>query len=117
MRIPPRPLFLAALLLAAACSDAGSPVAPREGDTTRPVAAPEDVLTVLTCTVDVRAGTEVCAPEQPGTGDALGGLVVLGTIFFRRDRHVRTPAALARRRLIASLFWRVHRARLAPKLA
>lgn len=68
-------LFLASLLLAAACSDAGDSLGPNLAEPD-PASSPADALAVLTCRVDVRAGTEVCAPGQPGVGGALGAIAI-----------------------------------------
>jgi hypothetical protein len=97
MTIPTRPLFLAGLLLAAACSDAGTPVAAGDRGAS-PVAAPDDVLAVLTCSVDVRAGTEMCAPARPETGGAPGALIAIGNatyITLTTTNVVSTPTALS----------------------
>jgi hypothetical protein len=66
--------------VAVSCSDAGNPVAPGGPEQPEPAFVPENVLAVMTCTVDVRAGTETCGPPQPDAGDALFGLVAIGTV-------------------------------------
>lgn len=108
MTIPIRPLFLAGLLMAAACSDAGTPVAPGDRALTRPAAAPDEVLAVLTCTVDVRAGTELCRPTQPETGGALGALVALGSgayVSLTTTNTVSTPTSLSYDRSLTNHIW------------
>jgi hypothetical protein len=80
MSFSTRPLFLVGLLLAAACSDAGTPVDAVDRDRGQPVSVPENVLAVLTCAVDLRAGTETCAPAHPETGGARGGLIAIGDV-------------------------------------
>src|SRR5687768_16102443 len=76
MPIPKRPLFLAGLLLAAACSDDGSPVAADgAGEAARPESAPAAGIEVA-CTVDEVAGRVSCTPASAQTGDALGAISI-----------------------------------------
>ena len=68
------------LILAAGCTDAGTPLTPR----VKP--APEPVLQALDCSVDLREGAMACKGAEPGTGSALGaGGVILGgqNVFVR----------------------------------
>jgi hypothetical protein len=72
------PLLLASLLLAAACSDAGTPVFPTTSDAAGPEFAFTNVLQALACTVDEVADTFSCAPAPVGTGRALGAITIGG---------------------------------------
>jgi hypothetical protein len=108
MTIHRRPLFLAGLLLAAACSDAGTPTAVGDHDSTQPGGAQDNVLAVFTCTVDVRAGTETCGPAQPGTGDAVGTLVQIGNanqVSLTTTNVVSTPTSLSHDRAVSNHVW------------
>jgi hypothetical protein len=78
MSFSTRPLFLASLVLAAACSDAGTPVFPTTGDAAGPEFAFTNVLQALECTVDEVANTFSCAPAPVGTGSALGAITIGG---------------------------------------
>ena len=82
MKFRRRALFLAGLLAAVSCSDAGNPLTPGEP---RTPLRPDDALQTLRCTADVRAGTVSCAVPSP-TGDA-SGLLVGG-----QNLHVRMTA-------------------------
>lgn len=75
-----RALFLAGLFVAVSCSDAGNPLDP--GGPQQPEPDAEGVLAVLTCTVDVRAGTETCGPAQPNAGDGLADLIVVSNAAY-----------------------------------
>jgi hypothetical protein len=81
MSLRRRALFLAGLLAAVSCSDAGDPLgvdAPRP-----PAAEPGNSLQALDCTVDVRQGSVRCESAQPGTG-AASGIIVGGQNQFVR---------------------------------
>lgn len=93
MSFSPRLLFLAGLLLAAACSDAGTPVAAGAGDAAGPEFA-STIVQALTCTVDEVADTFSCAPASVGTGSALGA-VNIGNgnayVVLTRSNEISTP--------------------------
>jgi hypothetical protein len=100
-----RALFLAGLFVAVSCSDAGNPMGP-EGPEARPDA--EDVLAVLTCTVDVRAGTETCKPDQPTADGALGDLVHIGNatqVALTKTNTVSTPTSLSYDRAVTNMIY------------
>ena len=87
-----RPLFLAGLLLAAACSDAGTPVAAGDRDAARPQPA-STVLQAVACTVDEVAGRASCTPVSAQTGNALGAINIGGGssyVVLATSNHVAT---------------------------
>jgi hypothetical protein len=67
MTIRTRALFLAGLMVAVSCSDAGNPVGP--GETPLP---PRSALQALECSVELATRQMLCAVPQPGSGSALG---------------------------------------------
>lgn len=75
MTIRTRALFLAGLMVAVSCSDAGNPVGPGE----RPVVPPASTLQALECSVELATREMRCTVPQPGTAAAVGsGNVTLG---------------------------------------
>jgi hypothetical protein len=79
MSLRKRALFLAGLLAAVSCSDAGNPLAP---DARKPpVSGPENVFQALDCAADVATRTVQCSPAQPDLG-AASGLIVGGQNTF-----------------------------------
>ncbi|HEY7770318.1 MAG TPA: Ig-like domain-containing protein [Longimicrobium sp.] len=74
-----RALFLAGLLAAVSCSDAGDPLGP--DGRKPPIPEPSDVLQALDCTVTVSSRSVTCTSAQPGTG-AASGLIVGGQDMF-----------------------------------
>lgn len=76
-----RTWLLGGLLLAASCTDAGTPMAP-EG----PSPVPDPVLQALDCSVVLGQSAMTCQDAQPRTGGALGsGSVIVGGqgVFIR----------------------------------
>ena len=65
-----RALFLAGLIAAVSCSDAGNIAGP-EGPEPQPI-PPVDALQALVCTVQVASGQMRCQEPAPGTGAARG---------------------------------------------
>jgi len=70
-----RALFLAGLFVAVSCSDAGNPLAPPTDPTPRPV--PADGI-AMDCQLSVPTGELSCQSPTPGTGGALGDIIVGG---------------------------------------
>ncbi len=96
MTIPTRPLFLAGLVLAAACSDAGTPVAAGGRDPGPP--EPAAVLGVVTCTVDETAGTFSCGSALGSVGSALGAVNISGGsgyVVMARSNVISTADSLS----------------------
>jgi hypothetical protein len=75
MSLRRRALFLAGLLAAVSCSDAGDPLGP--DGRKPPTPEPADVLQALDCTVTVSSRSMTCASAVPGTG-AASGLIIGG---------------------------------------
>lgn len=79
MSLRRRALFLAGLVAAVSCSDAGDPLGP---DVRKPpTPEPANVLQALDCTVTVSSRSMTCASAQPGTG-AASGLIVGGQDLY-----------------------------------
>jgi hypothetical protein len=93
-----RALFLAGLFVAVSCSDAGNPIAPTGPEAEPGAGDAENVLAVLTCRVDVRAGTETCGPAQPGGDASFSGLAQIGNVTqvtFTKTNIVSSPTSLS----------------------
>jgi hypothetical protein len=73
-----RALFLAGLLVAVSCSDAGNPLTPEGPEQPEAGGTPEHVLQAVSCVADVIAKTISCTPMGPGTGGGLGAINVGG---------------------------------------
>lgn len=80
MPIPTRLVLLTGLLLAAACSDAGTPVAAGDHDSTLPEPA-SVVLQAVICTVDEVARRASCAPASAQLGNALGVIAIGSSLY------------------------------------
>ncbi|HEX8391283.1 MAG TPA: Ig-like domain-containing protein, partial [Longimicrobium sp.] len=70
-----RALFLAGLLAAVSCSDAGNPAAPGTGGETPRPPTPGDALQALDCSLNLRAAQLECRPEGASAGGASGLIV------------------------------------------
>lgn len=80
---PLRILLAGAVLTAAACTDAGTPLDP---ENPAPQPAPAPALQGLSCSVDLARGGMTCGDVAPQTGDAraAGGVIVGGQNRFVR---------------------------------
>ncbi|MBB4634667.1 beta strand repeat-containing protein [Longimicrobium terrae] len=76
MSIRRRALFLAGLLAAVSCSDAGNPIAPETGGNPPRPPTPNDALQSLDCSLNVSGGTLECRPSAASAGSASG--LILG---------------------------------------
>jgi hypothetical protein len=100
-----RALFLAGLFVAVSCSDAGNPLGPTGPEQPAPGALGEEVLAVLTCTVNVRTGSETCGPAQPAAGDALLDFIAIGNaaqVTLTTTNTVSTATSLSYDRTITN---------------
>jgi hypothetical protein len=79
MSLRRRALFLAGLLAAVSCSDAGDPLGP--DGRKPPTPEPANILQALDCTVTVSSRSLTCASAVPGTG-AASGLIVGGQNLY-----------------------------------
>lgn len=78
-----RALFLAGLLAAVSCSDAGNPIAPEGGGTPPRPPAPNDALQSLDCSLNVSGGTLQCRPAAASAGSASGLIVGNQGVYVR----------------------------------
>ncbi len=89
-----RALFLAGLFVAVSCSDAGNPLGP-DGRQPAPEPGVDNLLQMVTCTVNELSGTMSCEAQGAGMGDALGAVNIGGRsnyVVLEKTNDVSTPS-------------------------